>query len=181
MYALLQNVSNFFFGCIILVILYFVSDDKLVPVITYVSFITITGILAGYFFLKYSNYGSTRVEEGLDFDEKFMIGMSLFVASLASLVRGYADTFILGSYATIADVGIYRNAFKVATITRIALTAFLVPAAPKFAELFSQGKMKELGQSAQFATKIIFWCSAPILASNSARAIHHGHFWKGSF
>ena len=163
-YALLQNVSNFFFGCIILVVLFFVSDDKLVPVITYVSFIMISGILSGYFFLKYSNYGSTKVEAGLDFNEKFWIGFSLFVASLASLVRGYADTFILGRYASIADVGIYRNAFKVATITRIALTAFLVPAAPKFAELFSQGKMKELGQSAQFATKIIFWCSAPILA-----------------
>lgn len=163
-YSLLQNVSNFLFGCIIITILFFVSDDLLVPVITYVSFITITGLLAGYFFLKYSNYGSTKVEEGLDFNEKFWIGFSLFVASLASLVRGYADTFILGRYATIADVGVYRTAFKVATIARIALTAFLVPAAPKFAELFSQGKMKELGQSAQFATKIIFWCSAPILA-----------------
>src|SRR6185295_15708781 len=62
------------------------------------------------------------------------------------------------------DVGIYRNAFKVAIITRIVLTAFLVPAAPKFAELFSQGKMNELARSAQFVTKIIFWCSAPILA-----------------
>ncbi|MBS1657780.1 MAG: flippase [Bacteroidetes bacterium] len=163
-YSLLQNVSNFLFGCIIITVLFFVSDDLLVPVITYVSFITITGLLAGYFFLKYSNYGSTKVEEGLDFNEKFWIGFSLFVASLASLVRGYADTFILGRYATIADVGVYRTAFKVATIARIALTAFLVPAAPKFAELFSQGKMKELGQSAQFATKIIFWCSAPILA-----------------
>lgn len=163
-YSLLQNVSNFLFGCIIITVLFFVSDDLLVPVITYVSFITITGLLAGYFFLKYSNYGSTKVEEGLDFNEKFWIGFSLFVASLASLVRGYADTFILGRYATIADVGVYRTAFKLATIARIALTAFLVPAAPKFAELFSQGKMKELGQSAQFATKIIFWCSAPILA-----------------
>ncbi|MBX7141706.1 MAG: flippase [Chitinophagales bacterium] len=163
-YSLLQNVSNFLFGCIIITVLFFVSDDLLVPVITYVSFITITGLLAGYFFLKYSNYGSTKVEEGLDFNEKFWIGFSLFVASLASLVRGYADTFILGRYATIADVGVYRTAFKVSTIARIALTAFLVPAAPKFAELFSQGKMKELGQSAQFATKIIFWCSAPILA-----------------
>jgi O-antigen/teichoic acid export membrane protein len=163
-YAMLQNVSNFFFGCVIISVLFFVSDDELVPVITYVSFVTISGLLAGYFFLKYSHYGSTKVEEGLDFNEKFWVGFSLFVASLASLVRGYADTFILGRYATLADVGIYRNAFKVATITRIALTAFLVPAAPKFAELFSQGKMKELAHSAQFATKIIFWCSAPILA-----------------
>lgn len=164
-YALLQNVSNFFFGCIIISVLYFVTDDKVVPVITYVSFVTIGGILSGYFFLKYSNYASTDVEEGLQFNEKFLIGISLFVASLASLVRGYADTFILGRYASIEDVGIYRNAFKVATITRIALTAFLVPAAPKFAELFSQGKIKELGESAQFATKIIFWCSAPILVA----------------
>ncbi len=163
-YTMLQNVSNFFFGCIIISVLYFVTDDKVVPVITYVAFVTIGGILSGYFFLKYSNYSSTPVEQGLEFNEKFLIGISLFVASLASLIRGYADTFILGRYASIEDVGIYRNAFKVATITRIALTAFLVPAAPKFAELFSQGKMKELGESAQFATKIIFWCSAPILA-----------------
>lgn len=163
-YTMLQNVSNFFFGCIIIAVLYLVTDDRVVPVITYVAFVTIGGILSGYFFMKYSNYFGTEVEEGLQFNEKFMVGISLFVASIASLVRGYADTFILGRYASLADVGIYRNAFKVATITRITLTAFLVPAAPKFAELFSQGKIREMGISAQYATKIIFWCSAPILA-----------------
>ena len=162
-YALLQNVSNFFFGCIIIGIFLFITNDLYAPVLTYVLFITITGFLALYFFLKYSNYKNTPVEKGLDFNEKFWIGFSLFVASFASLIRGYTDTFILGRYATIEDVGIYRNAFKIATVTRITLTAFLVPAAPKFAELFSQGKMKELAKSAQFATKIIFWTSAPIL------------------
>ena len=55
-YAMLQNVSNFFFGCIIISVLYFVTDDKVVPVITYVAFVTIGGILSGYFFLKYSNF-----------------------------------------------------------------------------------------------------------------------------
>ncbi len=162
-YALLQNVSNFFFGCIIISILWFFTRDVYVPVITYTAFITITGLLAFYFFLKYSKYTTTKVEPGLQFDEKFWIGVSLFVASFASLIRGYTDTFVLGRYASIEDVGVYRNAFKIATVTRIALTAFLVPAAPKFAELFSQGKMKELARSAQFATKIIFWASAPIL------------------
>ncbi|MBA3646961.1 MAG: flippase [Chitinophagales bacterium] len=162
-YSLLQNVSNFFFGCIIITIFLFITRDIYAPVITYVSFITITGVLAFYFFLKYSRYSTTQVEKGLDFNEKFWIGVSLFIASFASLVRGYSDTFVLGRYATIEDVGIYRNAFKIATVARIALTAFLVPAAPRFSELFSQGKMKELGQSAQFATKVIFWTSAPIL------------------
>lgn len=164
-YALLQNVSNFFFGCIIIVILWYFTRDLYVPVITYTAFTTITAALALFFFLKYSNYTKTKVEHGLDFNEKFWIGVSLFVASLASLIRGYSDTWILGRYATdIGDVGVYRNAFKVAIVTRIVLTAFLVPAAPKFAELFSQGKISELARSAQFVTKIIFWCSAPILA-----------------
>src|SRR6185295_1977726 len=112
-YALLQNVSNFFFGCIIIVILWFVTRDLYVPVITYTAFTTITASLALFFFLKYSNYAKTKVEHGLNFNEKFWIGVSLFVASLASLIRGIADTWILFRFTEgTEDVGIYRNAFK---------------------------------------------------------------------
>ncbi|MEO6168670.1 MAG: flippase [Chitinophagales bacterium] len=165
-YAFLHNVSNFIFGILILgsIVLFTSRRDLYVPVVTYVSFITLTGALSLYWWFKFSKYFSTQAESGINFKEKFWIGISLFVAAFASLIRGYADTFILGRYATIEDVGIYRNAFKVATVTRIALIALLIPAAPKFAELFSQGKMEELKRSAQFVTKIIFWCSAPILA-----------------
>lgn len=165
-YAFLHNVSNFIFGILILggIILFTTRRDLYVPVITYTAFITLTSILSLYWWIKYSNYLSTQAEQGVNFNEKFWIGISLFVAAFASLIRGYADTFILGRYGTIEDVGIYRNAFKVATVTRIALIALLIPAAPKFAELFSQGKMEELRKSAQYVTKIIFWCSAPILA-----------------
>jgi O-antigen/teichoic acid export membrane protein len=165
-YAFLHNVSNFLFGILILggILLFTARRDGSVPVIVYTSFITLTSILSFYWYLTYSRYFSTKAEEGINFKEKFWIGISLFIAAFASLIRGYADTFILGRYASIEEVGIYRNAFKVATVTRIALIALLIPAAPKFAELFSQGKMEELRKSAQFVTKIIFWCSAPILA-----------------
>ncbi|MBA2406441.1 MAG: flippase [Chitinophagales bacterium] len=164
-YTFLHNVSNFIFGILILgsIILFTSRRDLYVPVITYVAYITLTSVLSVYWWLKYSNYLSTQSEAGINFREKFWIGISLFVAAFASLIRGYADTFILGRYATIEDVGVYRNAFKVATITRIALIALLIPAAPRFAELFAEGKMDELRKSAQFVTKIIFWCSAPIL------------------
>ncbi len=165
-YAFLHNVSNFVFGILILgsILLFTSRRDLYVPVIVYTIFITLTAILSFYWYLKFSRYFSTKAETGINFNEKFWIGISLFVAAFASLIRGYADTFILGRYATIEDVGVYRNAFKVATITRITLVALLIPAAPKFAELFSLGKMDELKKSAQYVTKIIFWCSAPILA-----------------
>lgn len=164
-YAFLHNVSNFLFGLLILggILLFTDRRDGYVPVVVYVSFITLTSILSFYWYLKFSQYFSTTAEAGVNFREKFWIGISIFIAAFASLVRGYADTFILARYATMEEVGVYRNAFKVATITRIALVALLIPAAPKFAELFSQGKMEELRKSAQLVTKIIFWCSAPIL------------------
>jgi len=162
-YTFLQNASYYVFGIIIITAFLLFTKTLYAPVITLILFVTITSALSVYWWVKYSKYRTTKVESGLAFNEKFWIGVSLFVASFASLIRGYTDTFILGRYATIEEVGIYRNAFRIATIARIALTAILVPAAPKFAELFSQGKMKELGKSAQFATKIIFWTSAPIL------------------
>lgn len=164
-YAFLHNVSNFLFGILILggLLLLTSNRDPEIVVVTYTAFITLTALLSLYWFIRYSNYLKAQPSEGIAFREKFWIGMSLFVASLASLVRGYADTLILSRYATMEDVGIYRNAFKVATVTRIALVALLIPAGPKFAELFAAGKMDELRRSAQFVTKIIFWCSAPIL------------------
>ncbi len=164
-YAFLHNVSNFLFGILILggIWLFTQRRDPLVPVVTYVTFICLTSLLSIYWYILYSRYTQVRSAKGIAFREKFWIGISLFVASLASLIRGYADTFILMRYATIEEVGIYRVAFKVATVTRIALVAMLIPAAPKFAELYSQGKMDELRKSAQYVTKIIFWCSAPLL------------------
>ncbi|MCS6917805.1 MAG: flippase [Chitinophagales bacterium] len=164
-YAFLHNVSNFLFGILILggILLFSSNRDPEIVVVTYTAFITLTALLSLYWFIVYSHYLEARPSEGIGFREKFWIGISLFVASLASLVRGYADTLILSRYASMEEVGIYRNAFKVATVTRIALVAMLIPAAPKFAELFAAGKMDELRRSAQYVTKIIFWCSAPIL------------------
>lgn len=164
-YAFLHNVSNFLFGIFILggILLLTTRRDPMIVVITYITFITLTALLSIYWFFVYSHYFKTMPSQGIQFREKFWVGMSLFVASLASLVRGYADTLILSRFASMEEVGIYRNAFKVATVTRIALIALLIPAAPQFAELYAAGRMDELRRSAQFVTKIIFWCSAPIL------------------
>src|SRR6185503_9194742 len=66
-YAFLHNVSNFLFGILILggILVFTQRRDLYVPAIVYTSFITLTGILSLYWFLKFSHYFSTHIEEGV--------------------------------------------------------------------------------------------------------------------
>src|SRR5215831_623783 len=129
-YTFLQNVSYYAFGIIIIAGFMLFTKDKAAPVYTYVLFVTLSCILSLFWWFKYSKYKKTSVEGGMVFNEKFWIGISLFIGALATLVRGYTDTFFISKFSTLDQVGIYRNAFRIATFTKITLTALLVPSAP---------------------------------------------------
>jgi len=70
---------------------------------------------------------------------------------------------LLGIFRNEADVGYYSIALKLSTLTVFALYAINSMAAPKFSELYANGRIDELFLLAQKSSKLIFFVTVPIL------------------
>lgn len=162
-YSFFQNVSTIAITGILLCASYFFIHDRRVPVSVYVISITASSILSVWYWWNKSPMIKGGEGEKIILSEKTKIAFSLFLTALLQVVRGWTDTIFLGRYYTEADVGVYKVAFRIATITSLTLTAFLLTVAPKIAELNAKGEMKRLAAVVQNTTKLIFWTSAPIL------------------
>jgi len=83
---------------------------------------------------------------------------AMFLSGILFMVMSWSDTLLVGYYMDAADVGLYRVAFKVATL--ITFTQFAVNAklAPDIAALWAQNKPKEL----QSSIHRVAWLNATI-------------------
>ncbi len=70
---------------------------------------------------------------------------------------------LLGIFRNEADVGYYSIALKLSTLTMFALYAINSMAAPKFSELYANGRIDELFLLAQKSSKLIFFVTIPVL------------------
>ncbi len=77
---------------------------------------------------------------------KAWLASSLMFALIASfqLINGQASTLILGFLAPIEQVGIFRVAVQVASLASFGLFAVNMVVAPRFADLYTRGKMDRL-------------------------------------
>lgn len=83
---------------------------------------------------------------------------AMFLSGILFMVMSWSDTLLVGYWMDAADVGLYRVAFKVATL--ITFTQFAVNAklAPDIAALWSMDKRKEL----QSSIHRVAWLNAAI-------------------
>jgi O-antigen/teichoic acid export membrane protein len=162
-YSFFQNVITISITGILLCASYFIVHDRRVPVAVFVISISISSILSAWYWWKKSPMSTGGDGEKIVLSEKTKVAFSLFLTALLQVVRGWTDTIFLGRYYSEADVGVYKVAFRIATITSLTLTAFLLTVAPKIAELHAKGEMKRLASVVQNTTKLIFWTSAPVL------------------
>jgi len=86
----------------------------------------------------------------------------LMTASMQIIVS-QAGIIILGMYRPAVEIGYYAVAVKLATLTTFVLSAINTMSAPKFAELYHQGRIDELLRIARKSTRLIFWTTIPIL------------------
>jgi O-antigen/teichoic acid export membrane protein len=86
----------------------------------------------------------------------------LMTASMHFFI-GQVSIIILGMFRSATEVGYYSVAVRLSTLTVFVLGAINTMAAPKFSELFHEGKMEELFYVAKKSTKLIFWTTTPLL------------------
>jgi len=75
----------------------------------------------------------------------------------------WSDTIMIGIFKTEADVGVYNVALKLAMITGIVLGAVNSIVAPKLSETFNNNRLDEFRELIKQSTRIIFFCTLPIL------------------
>lgn len=87
----------------------------------------------------------------------------LFWQSLFLLVPKWASTWMLGIWATSADVGVFSVASRTAFLISFILVAVNSASSPRFSEMFAKGDIQGVGRLARDTALIMAVFSAPIL------------------
>lgn len=94
-----------------------------------------------------------------------LVKFSLPMLMTDSLIIAIAntDTFMLGIYRDLSEVGVYSTATSLSLLVGFVLSSVNMISAPKFAELYYAGKHNELKFVVQSTSKLMFWTALPIL------------------
>ncbi len=166
-YAFFQVLSNLVFMMGLLLGLGWFSygyDVIYWQLISYV--ITVLLILAYLLFLIQSEKYQAKIRTIRPVSYQTMLSVSLpmlMTATISQLIS-QVDILMLGGFRDEAEVGIYGVVMKLSLLTSFILGAINAMAAPKFAELYHQGKLEELVYIARSSSKLIFWTTVPVLA-----------------
>lgn len=88
--------------------------------------------------------------------------LPLFWVSSVQLIVSYTSTFFLGIFSTLDSIGIFEIASKTSMLISFILVSVNTIAAPKFAELYSEGNLFSLGKTVQDCVKIMAFIAGPI-------------------
>jgi O-antigen/teichoic acid export membrane protein len=88
--------------------------------------------------------------------------LPLGVATLFGVVAPRADMLILGSWASIHDIGIYQAAFQTAAALALILGALETSLTPFFGQLHAQKDIDGLEHMYQTASKLVLMFTVPI-------------------
>jgi len=163
-FSFLNTIAISLFTFLILVVMsYFLSDDKL-PIYAYVVsvFLMTLGSYALWFRHSFQlEKNSISEHELLSTKELLNISFPLLMGQSMMLIMGKVDLFMLASMSSSEQVGIYNIALKLSMMSYMGLMAVNSIAAPKFSELHASGNVQGLKKIVQQSTKTIFWISLP--------------------
>ena len=169
LYNYSRNVSYFLYACVILSILTLFKDTALLqpisdylPNIAFGLSLAILAVSSTYLIFKYIKRNTDT--EATDYSKRDIVMHSLpmMLSSSLILMSGWINTLFLGRYGSEVDVGIYKVVVQITTVCGFILLSVNGVAAPKFAELWAQGNLKELGKAARQTSKINFLASLPL-------------------
>jgi O-antigen/teichoic acid export membrane protein len=112
------------------------------------AFVISTAVFAFGAYLIFQKSFRIRVgdipAEQIDFKSVLKVGVPLLISGSLFLVISWTDTLMIGYYKSSTDVGIYRIAFKVATLITFIQFAVNSIAAPTIASLYAEDDLTAL-------------------------------------
>lgn len=164
MFAFMQILPQGF-NLLLLILLGLLISARDVPVYAQFGGYALTGIL-GWGIMEYAFKKKTQSHDSIHpmpASEILSISLPMLMTATMTFIIGQTGVIMLGMFRSEAEVGYYAIAVKLATLTSFILQAINSMAAPKFSELFHDGRMDDLFHVAKKSTKLIFWTTSPIL------------------
>ena len=162
-FAFFQDTSKFLFAVIIFVLLFYFTaiEAIIIPIYSFLFAVFIIMIISSYGLLK--SFKGVQLIKKISQKEIVKTSFPMMLSSSILLLIAWSDTIMIGIFKTEADVGVYNVALKLAMITGIVLGAVNSIVAPKLSETFNNNRLDEFRELVKQSTRIIFFCTLPIL------------------
>ncbi len=150
---LLQNIIIPFISILFLLVMYYFYKVSLnVAVIGYLIGVLFAFILTVVFIVKEYPYESFK---RVSFKKLYYLGQPMLLISSGALIMSWTDILVLGVFETEFEVGVYVVATKIVVLTSLVLVAMNAITSPKYASLYSEGRLKELAKLAQKSSLVL--------------------------
>lgn len=158
----ITQVSNFFntsFKIIIQVAAVFIGFAVGGLVAGYIAGMVLSILINTRFLrLSFSRYKLTHVKA------LFTFSFWTFLSSGGSLIFSYADTILIGLFMTQGDVGVYRLAFQLASVSSIIVTAFHTTLYPRISQWHAENSLPRIETALSKALTYCLLLAIPITA-----------------
>lgn len=162
-FAFFQDTSKFLFTVIIFAFLFYCIgiESIIIPIYSFMVAVLIVMIISSYGLLKI--FKGVQLIKNFSQTEIIKTSFPMMLSSSVLLLMAWSDTIMIGIFKTEADVGVYNVALKLAMVTGIVLGAVNSIVAPKLSETFNNNRLDEFRGLIKQSTRIIFFCTIPIL------------------
>jgi O-antigen/teichoic acid export membrane protein len=169
-FSFIDSLAVPLFASIILITLIYFSDSEFSPIYAHILSLTFAAIFSILIWTTYVNQlrhpklNNDEIKETKVTRRKILAtSFPMMLSGSLFLLMGWVDTFMIGMYRDISEVGVYSVALKVSALTSIILISINSISAPKFAEMWGKGDLNGLKIVTRYSTKLIFWGALPIL------------------
>ena len=162
-FAFFQHVSKFLFAIIffLLLIKFYNFDQFTLPVYAF-TFAVIIVMLVSFLFI-FKKFRGIQLKRIFTNKEIIKTSFPMMLSSSVLLIMAWSDTIMIGIFKTEVEVGVYNVSLKLAMITGVVLGAVNSIVAPKLSETFNNNRMDEFRKLIKQSTRIIFFCTLPVL------------------
>ena len=161
LYSIIKYFLIPFFSIILLVVFYD-SNNIYIPILVYGVSILITSILGFIIWIKKSRFFTTN-SMYTSINEVLKISLPLMISSSMLLFLQWIDILILGYFEPSDQIGIYNVAVKISMFGSIILFSINSIVAPKISEFFNQENFLELKKMIKASSKLMFFLTIPVL------------------
>jgi O-antigen/teichoic acid export membrane protein len=116
----------------------------------------VTGVLGWVMSRKRAGYRSAP-----DVKEMLRSCRPLFTATVLVLVVNWFPQLLVGAFGSSADVAVFNAAHRTALLTSFVLVAVNSTVAPRFAQLYQDGRLQDLAKMAKAATRLMVLLALP--------------------
>ncbi len=110
-----------------------------------------------------SGISNHLVDDQISMVHLLKVSSPMMITSFSTMLMGQISIQFIGILMTENDVGIYQIALKVAMTTSLFLQSINIAVGPRIADLFWNGKRKQLQSTIQKGARLIFFSSSFLL------------------